>query len=1056
MKQLKVLFFLGFFLFILAGCTTDNQDEHFTLTLTMSDAISDVTFTNQDDDIIAARTSDDITYILSEIPNNQTININHSEATFTPNVVTVDGNQTEEINVSYDLDDTIDPIDDDHDDDGFEHGDNDDTDIPDDSDEDDTDDTNDDNDNTDDDIDDDTDDTDDDTDDDADDNTDDDTDDNTDANQTVHVDSYQAFNDALNSDNVETIVLDADINASVYVDRLVQLDLNGFTIGGNLTIQYDDTGTLTISEGTITGKLELYTPNMTVYNYANASGYVDVYEVSSNSYYENGFENQLRVYAENSHIYIQSEVIDFSVLADHVTVTLDAHVARFSAEATFIDITVTNTHRIREAIIHTPDILLDGIPEILSGTASPQFTLPVVDHIEYESNHTFNQGTPLPEIIESLPSTVTIHVGDEEYTVDITSYDYQTADYNFILETAQTFIVTATFDTPEGILNGAFLYPEFTIDVLSYRDSNIGLESAYALEPINLDYGVVDSIDAIIDTHLPSQIDVLTEADTTVSVDVSWALDEGAFDNTIEQSQTFTFTGTVSSVPDGYHNLDDVQADIQVVILKAPNVLEIPSGQIHVQANIPEAVEINLTTEPVESLTRVTIDVTVDPDYTFVRMYLYHSNYTFTTDTTYSQLVSETSEFHVVVEVEEIERIDLSTAFDSGNGSETQPFVIVNTEQLNNMRYFLDKGYHFVLGNDITFNEGESFNPMTSPNDKKPFSGVFDGNNYTIYNYNVQITDADEEQHSAFIDINEGTIKNVSFDNMHVVNEHDIIDGSLVAENRENGIIDNVSIDGYRSGRGGGFVGRNKGLISNVDSNLTLENANAAIAFINNNLIQDSTVNTTITIHQKGLGYIGGVVGSNVAVLDETPAVINNVDATVHIQYQIEDSSFDDDTDIGGFVYLNKGDLENTLQAIISNSTVDILIESLIEYRLGLMGGFVTINDNLGVVNHSTASGDLYGKQELGGFVAINQDGISPGTITYSTSNVNVYGTSNTIGGFVAHNRGEAVTATYKGYILESESNGNVEGTNLVGSFAGKQNGWIENSDGFGTVTIIE
>ncbi|MFW6319348.1 MAG: hypothetical protein ACOC1L_04110, partial [Bacillota bacterium] len=163
-----------------------------------------------------------------------------------------------------------------------------------------------------------------------------------------------------------------------------------------------------------------------------------------------------------------------------------------------------------------------------------------------------------------------------------------------------------------------------------------------------------------------------------------------------------------------------------------------------------------------------------------------------------------------------------------------------------------------------------------------------------------------------------------------------------------------------------------------------------------------------------------------------------------------------DDTDIGGFVYLNKGNLDHTQQAIISNSTVDILIESLIEYQLGLMGGFVTINDNLGVINHSTASGDLYGKQELGGFVAINQDGISPGTITYSTSHVNVYGTSNTIGGFVAHNRGETVSTIYKGYILESESYGNVEGTNLVGSFAGKQNGWIENSDGFGTITIIE
>ncbi|MFW6320010.1 MAG: Ig-like domain-containing protein, partial [Bacillota bacterium] len=558
MKQFKLLFFLGFFLLILTGCTTENQDERFTLTLTMSEAISDVSFINSDNDRITASTTDNITYVLVEIPHNQTINISHSEATFSPDVITVNSNQTLDITVSLDSDDTVDPIDDDDDDDGFDQGDNDDVDTPD-------------NDNTD------------------DDNADEDNpdDDNTDVNETAYVDSYQTFNDALESDNVETIVLDADINASIYVNRLVQLDLNGFTIGGNLTVQYDDSGILTISEGTITGKLELYTPNMTVYNYATANGYVDVYEVSSSSYYENGFENQIRVYANNSNIYIQSSVIDFSVLADNVHITLEASVGRFSVEDSFVDITVINTHHIREAIIDTPDILLDGIPEILSGTASPQFSLPVINHIEYENSHTFNQGTPLPDIIESLPSTLTIHVDDEEYTVDITSYDYQTADYNFILETAQTFIVTATFDTPDGILNGFFLYPEFTIDVLSYRDSNVGLINAPALDTINLDYGVVDSINEIIDAYLPSQVDVLTEEDTSVQVDVSWALDEGEFDDSTEESQTFTFTGIVSSVPDGYHNLDDVQAEIQVVILKSPNVLEVPSGQIHVQSNIP-------------------------------------------------------------------------------------------------------------------------------------------------------------------------------------------------------------------------------------------------------------------------------------------------------------------------------------------------------------------------------------------------------------------------------------------------------------------------------------
>ncbi|MFW5838926.1 MAG: hypothetical protein ACOCU1_03195, partial [Bacillota bacterium] len=131
MKQFKLLFFLGFFLLILTGCTTENQDERFTLTLTMSEAISDVSFINSDNDRITASTTDNITYVLVEIPHNQTINISHSEATFSPDVITVNSNQTLDITVSLDSDDTVDPIDDDDDDDGFDQGDNDDVDTPD-------------------------------------------------------------------------------------------------------------------------------------------------------------------------------------------------------------------------------------------------------------------------------------------------------------------------------------------------------------------------------------------------------------------------------------------------------------------------------------------------------------------------------------------------------------------------------------------------------------------------------------------------------------------------------------------------------------------------------------------------------------------------------------------------------------------------------------------------------------------------------------------------------------------------------------------------------------
>jgi hypothetical protein len=575
-------------------------------------------------------------------------------------------------------------------------------------------------------------------------------------------------------------------------------------------------------------------------------------------------------------------------------------------------------------------------------------------------------------------------------------------------------------------------------------------------DDVIIEYNQVESIEAIEKDYLPSQILITTDDLNNLNIDVLWTLIEGEFDVDTDDSQMLVFEGEFINLPDGVSNLDDLSVAINVFIEGNPNVLVEPFGQIHVQATIEAGVNYSYTVEEIDVGKYVNLSIDVLPDYNYLGVIYYESEYLITDELEHSQFLTNTSNWHVVILVEEIYRPSLETSFASGDGSQVSPLVITSVEELNNMRYFLDKAYYFELSNDITFAEGEYFLGMESPKLSTPFNGVFDGKGYTIYNYKASVLESEEERLSAFIDINEGVIKNLNLINVNVINEHDVInDAIFVSVNK--GLIENVNLTGYKMGRGGGLVGINVGIIKNVDVSLDMVNSNGAIAKTNHNQIMSSTVDVTILINQKGLGYIGGVVGANMADEDlNTSAVIHQVDAVVHIQYEIEDSHTSDDTYIGGFAYLNKGDLTNVNQALIIESSINILIESLIEYRLGQIGGFVTINSNLGAINHSDSIGEIYGSFELGGFVAINQSGNYPGTISYSTADVDIYGTSNTVGGFVAINRGDTVSSIYKGQIIDSEAYGDVTGTSYVGNFYGKSSGGIDSdSIGYGEVILI-
>ncbi len=870
----------------------------------------------------------------------------------------------------------------------------------------------------------------------------------------VQVYTETELQDAIDNENTQTIILRNDFEMDVLLDAPIHFNLNGTKLTGNLTIDFDDAFEMTISQGEIDGDLIVNGAHLSLTNYADVSGDIIINEISNETFISNGLVNSIYLNANQSSLIVNTETPSITVDAIDANVELNDEVALLTVLATAEDINIINASWILDANINSSTVLLDDLPSSLTGSQTPLFTKPVLIEILYDDQRTFEHGLTVYEIMDLLPEEVEIVITDDQFFVDVLVYTIHQHNYDPTNLNTQTVEASGILDLPDDVIDLYQLELIFDITILSFEDSNEGITNYETVDPIEIPYGATQSIEDII-SYLPSSVNAITESTDVLDLEVQWSLTDGTFEAHLSSQQLLTFTATFSDIPNGYHNLNEISPEVYVTILENTEALEEPYGNFHIQATIKDAVEIDITEFKEGGGTIYTINLTVDPNYEYKHMYLYNTEYIFTDKLTYTQYVSNSATFHVVVVVEEIGRLNLSEAFASGDGSEENPLVITNTTQLSNMRYFLDLGYYFELGNDIFFDEEEYFEPMTSPSQSVPFNGVFDGKDYSIHDYKVH--QENEGVSNAFIDYNNGTIKNVKFINLHVTRDHHLrMDGNIAKENLTGASIINVTVTGYREGGGAGLVGRNYGLIENITIDIELLNSNAGLVYTNHHFIFHSDVTAHIVVTEKRLGYIGGVAGSNAAT-ENGPAVINFVDANIIIDYGIITDHSDDDTDIGGFLFINRGHQPSVNQGMVLSSTIHIEINALNDHRLNKIGGFVTENYNLGLINFGEATGYIHGRSYLGGFVGINQEGINPGIITNSTADVDIYGQGSRIGGFVGENRGSTVSTPYKGTIEYSEAFGNVEGNgNYIGNFAGAQNGYLNETQGHGIVTTIE
>ena len=163
----------------------------------------------------------------------------------------------------------------------------------------------------------------------------------------------------------------------------------------------------------------------------------------------------------------------------------------------------------------------------------------------------------------------------------------------------------------------------------------------------------------------------------------------------------------------------------------------------------------------------------------------------------------------------------------NGEGTEENPFKIRTPEQLNAVRYLLDKYYE--LDADIDLSSYPNWVPIGRNGGN--FTGTLKGKGHTISN----ITMNPEKDYTGLFAQNDGRIENINLNTSNVMGRR--ITGTLIGLNTGN--VSNITLtNGIVAGTEyvGGIIGYNMGVLNNLS-------------------MTDSEV--------RGLKYVGGIVGGN-------------------------------------------------------------------------------------------------------------------------------------------------------------------------------------------------
>ena len=411
----------------------------------------------------------------------------------------------------------------------------------------------------------------------------------------------------------------------------------------------------------------------------------------------------------------------------------------------------------------------------------------------------------------------------------------------------------------------------------------------------------------------------------------------------------------------------------------------------------------------------------------------------------------------------------------AGDGSEEDPIVICNAEDLNAVRDNLD--YNYSLGKDIdlqcfTRQDVNGWEPIGT--EDTYFEGIFDGDDHTISNLYINRPTTDFQGLFGYLGGTNPTIKNLELVDVNITGHGNV--GALVgvSSDNANSILNNITVTNanifshyYFTG---GIIGANySGTLSNSHSTGNihgLEMVGGLVGYQDGNISNSySTGSVSGTRHS-----VGGLVGLQQGNISDSYST-GSVSSTGN--------------DVGGLVGYQKGNISNCYSTGSVSSTgndVGGLVgsssngESILEsYSSGSVSGtsYVggLVGSSYGPISNSFSSGSVSGTgYSVGGLV-----GSSSGPISNSFSTSSVSSTGNGVGGLVGSSYGpisnsfstSSVSSTShsvgglvgssSGAISNCFSTGSVfSGTGLLGGLVGNQNsGIISNSYSLGDVNCL-
>lgn len=199
--------------------------------------------------------------------------------------------------------------------------------------------------------------------------------------------------------------------------------------------------------------------------------------------------------------------------------------------------------------------------------------------------------------------------------------------------------------------------------------------------------------------------------------------------------------------------------------------------------------------------------------------------------------------------------------YSGGSGSSNDPYLISEPNDLIAISSESDDwDKHFLLTTDLSF-QGQKLTPIGYY--RREFTGVFDGNGFSISNIVIDLPDEDDV--GLFGCTKASVIKNVTLENVNIVGGDSV--GSLVGFNK--GIISNIDCSGIVNGgmEVGGIVGVSyNGVIKDCNSSADIYVDDWFVGGLCGYNVDTPIINCHATGDVIGSGYageLGGLVGSS-------------------------------------------------------------------------------------------------------------------------------------------------------------------------------------------------